>query len=49
MERVSGYSRILASGAPAPLATIHVYVSGTTSHAPIYQDNLTKRNCNASE
>lgn len=39
MERIFGYVRLLASGAPAPGATVHAYASQTLSHVPIYQDN----------
>lgn len=40
MIRIFGYSRVLASGAPAPAATIDVYNPGTLVHATIYADNL---------
>jgi hypothetical protein len=40
MQRYDGYSRILASGAPAPSATVTVYNAGTLDLATIYSDNL---------
>jgi polygalacturonase len=40
MERIFGYSRILATGVPAPLATITVYQAGTETLATLYDDNL---------
>lgn len=40
MERAFGYSRVLATGAPAPLCTITVYNAGTLVAATIYSDNL---------
>src|SRR5258706_13087656 len=40
MERFSNYSRILATGAPAPLATVTVYFpAGTLNIASIFSDN----------
>lgn len=40
MQRFFGYSRILATGAPAPAATVTVYDAGTVNLATIYGDNL---------
>lgn len=41
MERFFGYSRLLATGAPAPSATVTVYRAGTLTLATIYDDDLT--------
>lgn len=41
MERIFGYTRLLSTGAPAPLATVTVYKAGTETLATIYDDNLT--------
>lgn len=40
MERFFGYARLLATGAPAPLAALTVYNKGTLVPATIYDDNL---------
>jgi hypothetical protein len=40
MQRYDGYSRILATGAPAPSATITVYLVGTLDLATLYSDDL---------
>ena len=40
MNRYSNYARILATAAPAPLATVNVYLAGTLTSATIYSDNL---------
>lgn len=40
MERIFGYARLLATGAPAPLASITVYDKGTLTPITIYDDNL---------
>jgi hypothetical protein len=39
MERFNGYSRLLATGAPAPNATVTVYDAGTLNLATVYSDN----------
>lgn len=39
MERYTNFTRILATGAPAPNATITVYNSGTPTLASIYSDD----------
>lgn len=39
MERAFGYSRILATGAPAPLATITVRNAGTATLSTVFSDN----------
>ena len=39
MERYTNFTRILATGAPAPNATITVYESGTPTLASIYSDD----------
>lgn len=40
MERFFGYARVLATGAPAPFATITVYDAGTLNISTIYSDDL---------
>ncbi len=40
MERVSGFSRILATGAPAPSCTVTVYDTGTVNLSTVYSDDL---------
>jgi len=40
MVRVWGFSRIVATGAPAPGATITVYDAGTLNLSTIYADNI---------
>lgn len=40
MERYWNYARLLATGAPAPSATITVYLTGTLTLASIFSNNL---------
>lgn len=40
MERFFGYSRILSTGAPAPLSTVSVFDLGTANLSTIFSDNL---------
>lgn len=40
MQRVYGYTRILSTGAPAPLASVTVYDAGTLNVSTIYSDNI---------
>lgn len=40
MQRAFGFTRILATGAPAPSATVTVYNAGTLVLSTIYGDNL---------
>lgn len=40
MERFWTYSRVLATGAPAPAATVTVYEAGTLNLATLFADNL---------
>ena len=41
MQRFNGYSRILATGAPAPSATVTIYDLGTLNLSTIYSDDAT--------
>lgn len=46
MQRAYGWSRILATGAPAPSCTVTVYNTGTLVLATIYADNLSTPKAN---
>lgn len=46
MQKFQSYTRILASGAPAPGATVTVYNAGTLVLATIYSDNLSTPKAN---
>ena len=41
MQRFNGYSRILATGAPAPSSTVTIYDLGTLNLSTIYSDDAT--------
>lgn len=46
MERAFGYSRILATGAPAPFATITVRNAGTATVSTVFSDNISTPKAN---